>query len=200
MTPLDVAQFSSAQVAEALGRNINGFLALLKSEDFRLPGGEPESVWRPGKGRSRNYTARQALFLAVTDELMRRGFSLAKATELAPRFTHMGGRDDATGDDPDAPGIVPDDVSEDEYVASLDLSRLRAPGRLDPDGRPLVFQIVTDAAGEVLVARIVLLETARREPWAGHAHDARASTLIDLDDVWRKTLTSLGVFDATSRK
>lgn len=93
---LDQARFSTAQVAEAAGISANTLGAQIRRGEIVLAGDAPEAV-NPGTGRSRLFTARRALHIALTQRLAKSGIPVTAASKLALAFTDHTAADDEAG-------------------------------------------------------------------------------------------------------
>ena len=175
LDPLDIARFTTAQAATACGITPGSLAAILHRGAVVLSDDEAPETRNPGTGRTRLFTARRVLHLALTLELAGFGLPISDASRLALVFSHVGGsgHDRAT--------LLDEPATED-----------RAPGHLI-EGAAAVFRCLFPVDRGAPVGRVDSLDAVQSAPLRGEHALYRAAVLIDLDRLHGRVLAALGM-------
>lgn len=178
LSPLDVPRFTTAQTAAAADTPLNTLAAQLRRGDIALGSDEPADVRNPGTGRSRIFSARRVLHIALTQALARAGVGVGQASKLALFFT-----DTNAADGDQAASII-----------GPALAVGREPGKLFADGET-VFRVLFHSDGQT-VASIDRLASVTESPFYRDNEKFAGVLLIDMDSLVERTLGALGMREA----
>jgi hypothetical protein len=149
----------------------------LRRGSIALGGDEAPEARSPGTGRSRLFSARRVLHIALTNELVRCGLPVATASSLAFQFT---------------------DVSADtDVVATIDdgtpQAEGRKPGELRAGGRT-VFRVCWPVNGGDPIGLVESAANVEKGALliAGHV-PCRAALVIGLDSMHARVMAALGM-------
>lgn len=165
---LDVPRFSTAEAAAAAGIPTGTLNAQMQRGDIALAPDDVPEVRNPGTGRSRLFSARRILHIALTQRLAALGIALGTASRLALAFTDHGSADD------DACGLLDEALPEPRML-----------GQPFPDDITVMQLTFGGDAPAVAILR------ARDVRLTFGGGDTVA--FIDLDALYRRTLARLQV-------
>jgi hypothetical protein len=178
LSPIDLSRFATAQAADAAGVPLGTLAMQLKRGDIALSGDEVNEQRHPGTGRSRVFSARRILHIALTAELARAGVSIKLASHLALAFTDHAGADS---------------FGSAEIGDTYDGAEMgRTPGHLI-NGAETVFRVLFHADGREPVPSVDRLADVKANPFGRDSTQYRAVVMVDLDDLAERTLHKLGL-------
>ena len=168
---LDMPRFTTQAIAKAAGVSFNTLETWLSRGQIALPQNDPGEGRHPGQGRTRLFSARRALHIALTARLVPT-LSARAASAAALHFTDMGTANS------EFPGFGPGDP-------------VRAPGELIPGADCTVFRLLIPSGGGDPIVSIETLGAILSAPFVGGHLRYQAVLLVDLDDLLMRTLASL---------
>lgn len=175
LSPLDVSRFTTEQVAFAANIPAGTLHAQFRRGEIALGEGEIAELRQPGTGRTRYFSARRALHIALTQELARCGLTIGQASRAALAFTDHNGADDA-------PAVI---VGDGTPVVE------RQPGELFARGGT-VMRVAVPRGAEPVVS-VERLPTVQASPFTIPPGRTVATVLlINLDDLTARTFARLG--------
>ena len=168
LNKIDVAQFTTAQAAAACGTTAGSIAAALHRGSIVLADSETPETRNPGQGRSRLFTARRILHLALTNRLAGHGVPLVKASQMALLFTDVGGTSE------DRATLIGEPTPE-----------IRSPGELQ--GGETVFRVRYPLGGGEPVAEVTTRAAARLGLLTGQDADL----VLDIETLHRHVMATL---------
>jgi hypothetical protein len=171
---LDSRIYPTKQVCEAANVPIPALGTWIKRGELAVASDDPNEIQTPGTGRTRYFTARRALHIALTGELWRAGLSVPVASRLALAFTDHNGADAVAG------GLLTDKLPE----------QLRLPGEVFPGSNVrTVMRVFMHPEGPSV--RIETDAQAFAAPFLDEHRPCRTVLFVDLSDLRARIMARL---------
>lgn len=174
---LDIHRFTSEQTTKAAGITLGSLGTWLKRGDLAFAASDQRELHQPGTGRSRRFSARRVLHIALIGELTRLGMLARQASLLALAFTDHNQNDQ---------------ISESDTCDAL-ASKRRAPGEVFPDGGT-IFRVMFPSDGNPPMSRVERFKDIRANPFVQDGAFSRAVLMVDLDSLHNNVWKSLDDF------
>jgi hypothetical protein len=169
---LDTPCFITQQAADAACVSQDTLAAQLRRGEIDSAESDPPALRNPGPGRSRRFSPRRVLHIALAEALVRVGLSTKQASRLALRFSDWGGSS-----------------ADRAVIEGEPMPPVRLPGHLLPDGT--VFRVLFHSDGREPVASVDHQAEALAHPFVLNNTRYESMVLIDLDDLVFRVLASL---------